>query len=59
MELRPLQYFVAVVRHGQFTRAAEELWITQPALSQQVRPPPPRRTTWKDASVTLAIWVMT
>jgi DNA-binding transcriptional LysR family regulator len=37
MEIRQLQYFVAVVRHGQFTRAAEELWITQPALSQQVR----------------------
>jgi DNA-binding transcriptional LysR family regulator len=37
MELRQLQYFVAVVRHGQFTRAAEALWITQPALSQQVR----------------------
>src|SRR4051812_520893 len=37
MELRQLQYFVAVVRHGQFTRAAEELWITQPALSQQIR----------------------
>jgi DNA-binding transcriptional LysR family regulator len=37
MELRQLEYFVAVVRHGQFTRAAEELWITQPALSQQVR----------------------
>jgi DNA-binding transcriptional LysR family regulator len=37
MELRQLQYFVAVVRHGQFTRAAEELWTTQPALSQQVR----------------------
>jgi DNA-binding transcriptional LysR family regulator len=37
MELRQLQYFVAVARHGQFTRAAEELWITQPALSQQVR----------------------
>jgi DNA-binding transcriptional LysR family regulator len=37
MELRQLQYFVAVVRHGQFTRAAEELWVTQPALSQQVR----------------------
>src|SRR4051812_20153914 len=37
MELRQLQYFVAVVRHGQFTRAADELWITQPALSQQVR----------------------
>ena len=37
MELRRLEYFVAVARHGQFTRAAEELWITQSALSQQVR----------------------
>ena len=37
MELRQLQYFVAVARHGGFTRAAEQLWITQSALSQQVR----------------------
>ena len=37
MELRRLEYFVAVARHGQFTRAADELWITQSALSQQVR----------------------
>jgi DNA-binding transcriptional LysR family regulator len=37
LELRRLEYFVAVARHGQFTRAAEELWITQSALSQQVR----------------------
>ena len=37
MELRRLEYFVAVARHGQFTRAAEELWVTQSALSQQVR----------------------
>src|SRR3954452_3696167 len=37
MELRQLEYFVAVIRHGRFTRAAEELWITQSALSQQVR----------------------
>lgn len=37
MELRQLQYFVAVARHRNFTRAAESLWITQSALSQQVR----------------------
>jgi len=37
VELRRLEYFVAVARHGSFTRAAEELWITQSALSQQVR----------------------
>jgi DNA-binding transcriptional LysR family regulator len=37
VELRRLEYFAAVARHGSFTRAAEELWITQSALSQQVR----------------------
>jgi DNA-binding transcriptional LysR family regulator len=37
VELRRLEYFVAVARHGSFTRAAEELWVTQSALSQQVR----------------------
>jgi DNA-binding transcriptional LysR family regulator len=37
LELRRLEYFVAVARHGQFTRAADELWVTQSALSQQVR----------------------
>jgi DNA-binding transcriptional LysR family regulator len=37
MELRQLQYFAAVVRHGSFTAAADELWLTQSALSQQVR----------------------
>ncbi len=37
MELRQLEYFVAIARHGQFTRAAESLWVTQSALSQQVR----------------------
>src|SRR6201996_4507819 len=37
MELRQLQYFAAVARHRSFTRAAEELYVTQPALSQQVR----------------------
>ena len=37
VELRQLEYFAAVARHGHFTRAAEALYITQPALSQQVR----------------------
>jgi DNA-binding transcriptional LysR family regulator len=36
VELRQLEYFVAVARHGQFTRAADALWVTQSALSQQV-----------------------
>src|ERR1700742_1663230 len=37
MELRQLEYFVAVARHRSFTRAAEEIYVTQPALSQQIR----------------------
>ncbi|WP_205697416.1 LysR family transcriptional regulator [Conexibacter sp. SYSU D00693] len=37
MELRQLHYFLAVARHGHVTRAADELHLTQSALSQQVR----------------------
>jgi DNA-binding transcriptional LysR family regulator len=37
VELRQLQYLTAVARHRSFTRAADELYVTQPALSQQVR----------------------
>jgi DNA-binding transcriptional LysR family regulator len=37
MELRQLQYFAAVARHGHVTRAAEDLYVTQSALSQQIR----------------------
>jgi DNA-binding transcriptional LysR family regulator len=33
VELRHLRAFAAVVRHRSFTRAAEELLISQPALS--------------------------
>ena len=37
MELRQLVYFEAVVRHGGFSRAAEQLHIAQPAVSAQIR----------------------
>ena len=37
MELRQLAYFEAVVRHGGFSRAAQQLHIAQPAVSAQVR----------------------
>jgi DNA-binding transcriptional LysR family regulator len=35
--LRQLKVFVAVVRNGSYTRAAEELCLTQPAVSMQVK----------------------
>lgn len=37
MELRHLRYFVSVAELGSVTRAAEKLFIAQPALSLQVR----------------------
>lgn len=37
MELRQLVYFDAVVRHGGFTRAAEQVHVAQPAISAQIR----------------------
>ncbi len=36
-DLRRLQYFLAVARERNFTRAAEQLHVAQPALSRQVR----------------------
>ncbi len=37
MELRQLTYFCAVAKHGGFRRAAENLCLTQSALSQQIK----------------------
>jgi DNA-binding transcriptional LysR family regulator len=37
MELRKVRHFVAVVSHGNFSRAAKQLHLTQPALSRQVQ----------------------
>lgn len=37
MELHQLAYFESVSRHLHFTRAAEELHVAQPSVSQQIR----------------------
>ncbi len=37
MELRHLRYFAAVAAHGSFNQAAQNLHLTQPALSRQVK----------------------
>jgi LysR family transcriptional regulator, cyn operon transcriptional activator len=37
MELRQLHYLLAIVDEGNFTRASEKLFVSQPALSQQIR----------------------
>ncbi len=37
MDLRNLRYFVEIVEQGSMKRAAESLYVAQPALSQQVK----------------------
>lgn len=37
MELRHLKYFLSIAREKSFTRASEELFVTQPTLSHQVK----------------------
>ena len=36
MDARQLRFFLAVIDHGGFSRAAEELYIAQPSLSQTI-----------------------
>jgi DNA-binding transcriptional LysR family regulator len=37
MTLRQLEYLLAVVEEGSFTRAAERMFVSQPALSHQIK----------------------
>ncbi len=37
MEVRQVRYFTEIVRHGSFTKAAEQLHVAQPAISMAIR----------------------
>lgn len=37
MDIRQLEYFLAIVDRGGFNRAASALYVSQPSLSQAVR----------------------
>jgi DNA-binding transcriptional LysR family regulator len=36
LDLRPLRYFISVAKHLNFTEASKELYVAQPAVSQQI-----------------------
>ncbi len=36
MDIRPIRYFIAVAQHLNFTEAAKQLYVAQPAVSQQI-----------------------
>ncbi|PPR17881.1 MAG: Hydrogen peroxide-inducible genes activator, partial [Proteobacteria bacterium] len=37
MNLRDLKYFISVAKHQHFGKAAEESYVSQPALSMQLK----------------------
>ena len=37
MRLNQFEYLLALQRHGNFSRAAEELYVTQPSISVAIR----------------------
>ncbi len=37
MEIHQLEYFIAIVETGSFSRAAERCSVAQPSLSQQIK----------------------
>ncbi|EPL9571247.1 LysR family transcriptional regulator [Providencia rettgeri] len=37
MDIRSLRYFVEVIQHNGFSRAAEQLFVTQPAISRSIK----------------------
>lgn len=37
LRIHQLECFIAVAEHGHITRAAQSLFMTQPALSSQIR----------------------
>ena len=37
MELKQIEYFCAVARLGSFTKAADECFVSQSAISQQIK----------------------
>ena len=36
MDMRPLRYFISVAEHLNFTEASKQLYVAQPAVSQQI-----------------------